>query len=157
MYKLDPSVKIQWSISLFIRTLFFSGLFLVADLLFIRKLFPDFFLPMGVLPGIVFLLGLILTFLLPPLQYKYWSFEIREDELFLVRGILTRVKTTAPFKRIQHLDVVQSITDRMLDLGKLVIYTAGTRGADLIIPGLPIEYAEDLRDTLKNVTVEDAV
>jgi len=45
----------------------------------------------------------------------------------------------------------------MAHLGKLVIYTAGTRGADVVIPGLPIEYAEDLRDKLKNATIEDAV
>ncbi|MBE2188707.1 MAG: hypothetical protein IAE98_04495, partial [Candidatus Kapabacteria bacterium] len=34
---------------------------------------------------------------------------------------------------------------------------AGTRGADVTIPGLPIEYAEQLRDRLKNVTPEDEV
>ena len=44
-----------------------------------------------------------------------------------------------------------------MDLATLVVYTAGTRGADITIPGLPKDYAEALRDQLKNITGEDAV
>lgn len=94
---------------------------------------------------------------MPWLSYKYWAFEVRDDELYLERGVLTRVKTTAPYVRVQHLDVEQSVLERLFHLGKLVVYTAGTRGADLVIPGLPIEYAEQLRDHLKNITADDAV
>jgi hypothetical protein len=104
-----------------------------------------------------FVIGIILTIAVPLLRYKFWRFEVREDEIYIERGILTRIKTTAPYRRIQHIDVQQSILERIAHLGKLVIYTAGTRGADVVIPGLPIEYAEDLRDKLKNATIEDAV
>ena len=93
----------------------------------------------------------------PVLKYKYWKFDVRVDELYIERGILTRIKTIAPFRRLQHLDVEQSVFERMMGLGKLVVYTAGTRGADIVIPGLPIEYAEALRDQLKNIESEDAV
>jgi membrane protein YdbS with pleckstrin-like domain len=39
----------------------------------------------------------------------------------------------------------------MHGLAKLIIYTAGSRGADILIPGLPLEYAEDMRDSLKDL------
>jgi hypothetical protein len=43
----------------------------------------------------------------------------------------------------------------MFGLARLVIYTAGSRGADIIIPGLEVEFADQLRDVLKNVQNED--
>ena len=39
----------------------------------------------------------------------------------------------------------------------LAFFVAGTRGADIVIPGLPLYYAEALRDRLKNYSPEDAV
>lgn len=104
-----------------------------------------------------FILGAASSIIFPFLSYKFWRFIVRDDDVYIERGVLTRVKTTAPFLRIQHIDVIQSVLDRIFGLGKLVIYTAGTRGADVTIPGLPIEYAEHLRDRLKNVTPEDEV
>ena len=100
-------------------------------------------------------LELILSFL--PKQLS--EVEIKEVVLKIKSelGIFTRIHTTAPFSRVQHIDVVQSILDRSFGLGKLVIYTAGTKGADLLIPGLPIQYAEYLRDYLKSYTQEDVV
>lgn len=157
MYKLDPAVKTQWAIGVFTRTIFWVIFFAILDFFVLKNHVDNWIMPTGFLPVIIFLLGLINTFLYPYLAYKFWQFEIRDDEVFIERGIFTRIMSTAPFLRIQHLDVEQSVMDRILHLGKLVIYTAGTRGADLNIPGLPIEYAEQLRDHLKNVTNEDAV
>lgn len=157
MLKLDPSIKTIWAISGIFRTIFWTAIFLVAEFVFIRPNLNSWNFPPFTLSASIFVLSATWAGVFPWLNYKYWSFEVREDELYLVRGILTRVKTTAPFSRIQHLDVEQSVMDRFFHLGKLAVYTAGTRGADLVIPGLPIEYAEDLRDHLKNITHDDAV
>jgi hypothetical protein len=106
---------------------------------------------------IIVIIGVILTFVIPQLNYKFWKFEVLDTEIYIERGIFTRIKTTAPFSRIQHLDVQQSIIERFFHLSKLILYTAGTRGADVVIPGLPIEYAQDLRDRLKDITAEDSI
>jgi hypothetical protein len=45
----------------------------------------------------------------------------------------------------------------MFGLSSLVVYTAGTKGADLVIPGLPHYYAQELQNKLKEYTIEDAV
>lgn len=157
MQQLDPSVKTLWSIRLLLSTLLLTALVFAYEFMTLGS--GDRFLPFtfGVWTGIVFFAGLLLSFTLPLLRYKAWGYEIREGEVHVRRGILTRVYTVAPTTRIQHLDVAQSLTERIFDLGRLVIYTAGTRGADVVIPGLPLGYAQALRDHLKNVTVEDAV
>jgi membrane protein YdbS with pleckstrin-like domain len=111
----------------------------------------------GLLSLTVVLLGVSTTVLVPGIRYRFWSFELTPDELRLVRGVLTRVYTLVPLRRIQHLDVAQNILEREFDLGKLVVYTAGTQGNRIVLPGLPIEEARDLRDRIKEYILEDAV
>ncbi len=157
MNNLEPSVKTVWSISILIRTIFYSIVTFIIEFFVIRNNVDEWFLPIGLLSAIIFLVGFMLAIIAPIYMYKYWLFDVREDEIYTERGVITRFKTTAPFSRIQHLEVQQSIFDRIFGLAKFVIYTAGTRGADLIIPGLPLEYAESLRDRLKTITSDDAL
>jgi hypothetical protein len=157
MYSLDSSIKIIWAIGIFFQFLLYSLVFAFLEFFVIPGNLNTWIIPKGLITLVIFGIGIVLTFTIPLLRYKFWKFEVRDEEIYLERGIFTRVKTTAPYRRIQHLDVQQSILERFAHLGKLVIYTAGTRGADVVIPGLPIEYAEDLRDRLRNFTVEDAV
>ena len=157
MYSLDPAIKIIWAVGIFIQFVFYTVVLAFLEFFVIPGNLNNWIIPKGMIAVCCFVIGIILTIAVPLLRYKFWRFEVREDEIYIERVILTRIKTTAPYRRIQHLDVQQSILERMAHLGKLVIYTAGTRGADVVIPGLPIEYAEDLRDKLKNATIEDAV
>jgi membrane protein YdbS with pleckstrin-like domain len=157
MNKLDPSVKSVWAIGILIKTLFYTLFTFLIEYFVLHNNLPNWTVPLGYITLLVFVTGLLMIFFYPWLAYKYWAFDIREAEIYLQRGILTRIYTTAPFSRIQHLDVEQSFIERTFGLGKLVVYTAGTRGADVAIPGLPIDYAEALRDNLKDITAEDSV
>lgn len=95
------------------------------------------------------------------LRYRRWSYEIQEDSLYLERGVLTEVRTVAPFVRIQHVDSRRGPIERIFGLASCVVYTAGSRGADVRIPGLTPEQADDLRKELKRLAIraegEDAV
>ncbi len=157
MHQLDPGIKTLWFLSYMMRTLFFSVVILIADLFFIHSLLEGWPMAKGYLPSGIFIFGLTIAIIAPPLKYRFWKFEVRDEEIYLERGVITRIKTIAPYRRVQHLDVEQNFIERMMGLSKLVIYTAGTRGADIIIPGLPIAYSEMLRDQLRNYTIEDAV
>ncbi|MFW5918306.1 MAG: PH domain-containing protein [Haloferacaceae archaeon] len=88
------------------------------------------------------------------LRYRSWRYEVREDALYLERGVLTHVKTVVPFVRVQHIDTSRGPVDRVIDLSSLVVYTAGSRGADVTIPGLTPADAEDLQDRLKLLAKE---
>lgn len=157
MYSLDPAIKPIWGVGIFFQTVFMSAIIAFLEFFVIPGNLNYWIIPKGLLSLVTFSIGLVLVFLIPILRFRYWRFEVRDEEIYLERGVLTRIKTVAPYRRIQHIDVQQSVLERMSQLGKLVIYTAGTRGADVVLPGLPIEYAEDLRDKLRNITVEDAV
>ncbi|MFO8115964.1 MAG: PH domain-containing protein [Halorubrum sp.] len=95
------------------------------------------------------------------LRYRRWSYEIREDALYLDRGVVTQVRTTVPLVRIQHVDSRRGPVERGVGLASCVVYTAGSRGADVRIPGLTPTGASDLREELKRLAIradgEDAV
>ena len=99
--------------------------------------------------GVLTVLGLVWVHL----RYRVWSFRVREDALYLERGVVTNVKTVAPHVRIQHVDTSRGPLERALGLSTLVVYTAGSRGADVSIPGLTTEEATDLQQRVKELAI----
>jgi len=95
------------------------------------------------------------------LRYRVWRYEVRERSLYLEHGVFTRVKTVVPYVRIQHVDASRGPVERLFGLATSVVYTAGSRGADVSIPGLTSEGAEDLQRRLERLAIaaesEDAV
>jgi len=88
------------------------------------------------------------------LYYRSWRFEIQDDALYLVRGVVTEVETAVPYVRVQHVDTQRGPVERLVGLSSLVVYTAGTRGADISIPGLTPERANRLRERLRDLAIE---
>jgi membrane protein YdbS with pleckstrin-like domain len=87
-------------------------------------------------------------------RYRVWAFEVRPDALYLERGVVTHVRTIAPYVRIQHVDTQRGPLERWLGLSTLVVYTAGSRGADVAIPGLTPDEASDLQARVKQLAIE---
>lgn len=88
------------------------------------------------------------------LYYRLWHYQIRADAIYLERGVVTHVRSLVPYVRIQHVDTKQGVLERMLGLSTLVVYTAGSRGADVSIPGLMPEEARDLQRRVKELAIE---
>ncbi len=88
------------------------------------------------------------------LLYGRWHFELQDDALYLERGVVTFVETAVPFVRVQHVDTQFGPLERALGLSSVVVYTAGSRNADVRVPGLTPERARELQDTLRNLAVE---
>lgn len=88
------------------------------------------------------------------LRYRRWRFEVRTDALYIDRGVITRVTTVAPYVRVQHVDVRRGPIERLLGLASVVVYTAGSRGADVSIPGLTPDRADDLQERLRDLAIE---
>jgi membrane protein YdbS with pleckstrin-like domain len=106
-------------------------------------------------------LGLAVVVVLVPIAALYlqalfrsWRYELQADALELERGVLTRVETAVPYVRVQHVDTKRDPLDRALGLGRVVVYTAGSRGADVAIPGLRPDDARDLRNRLRDLAIE---
>jgi membrane protein YdbS with pleckstrin-like domain len=88
------------------------------------------------------------------LRFRRWRFEIQDDALFLVRGVVTQVDTSVPYVRLQHTDTQRGPIERLAGLSSVVVYTAGTRGADIRIPGLRPDRATELRERLRELAAE---
>ncbi len=91
----------------------------------------------------------------PGLRYRFWRWQILVDRAVIERGVVWRARSVIPRVRIQHVDTRTSPLQRWLGLASLVIYTAGTRGADAEIPGLAAEDAERLREELAQLEEPD--
>src|SRR6056297_1037726 len=86
--------------------------------------------------------------------HRIWRFELQDDALFLVRGVVTRTDTSVPYVRVQHVDTRRGPIERTAGLSSVVVYTAGSRGADITIPGLRPERATELRERLRDLAGE---
>lgn len=94
---------------------------------------------------IVYSVLVIMSYLSIIFGFKNKSFAIREKDLNYKKGWLWKSRMVVPFKRIQHSEVTQGPIDRIFDLAKLKVYTAGGTGSDLTIPGLKQIEADKLK------------
>ncbi len=152
---LHPAARTVWTIKMLLG----GAILVLGALLYdVTSLFStESFLPPGVISGASLVLVVAACIAFPRLWYRFWRYDLREQELYTERGIFNRVSTIVPLRRIQHLDVSQDIIEREFELGKLIVHTAGTRSSDVVLPGLAFEEAERLRDELKHFILEDTI
>lgn len=114
-----------------------------------------------VFTDLLYFLTVPLVLILPPLmavysffRYRNWGFEVREDHLYVEYGVLRKVSMMIPYVRVQHIDTNRGPLERIVGLASLRIYTAGSKGADIRLPGLIKERAENMQDDLKEKAIE---
>ena len=82
------------------------------------------------------------------ISFPYRGYLIREKDIAYKRGLIKFKLTSIPFSRIQHVELIQGVITKQMDLASIKIYTAGGSSDDLSIPGLPIETAKQIREFL---------
>lgn len=110
------------------------------------------FNPAFVLPVIVLLPGIMAVYSF--YRYKNWGFKVENDHLNVKHGVLWKISMDVPYVRVQHVDTNRSPLERMLGLASLRVYTAGSKGADIRIPGLKRARAEEIQEDLKEKAIE---
>lgn len=146
MERLDPRVRTVWGFAAVVSAGLVGG---VATGIIV--FFTNLPLLTGVALGAVLVvIGLLFTVF----RYRIWRFEVQDDALYLERGVITRVRTVVPFVRIQHVDTQRGPIDRMVGISSVVVYTAGSRGADVAIPGLDPDRASELQHRLRSLIGE---
>ncbi|WP_224447081.1 PH domain-containing protein [Haloprofundus salilacus] len=153
MMRLHPRVQLLWSLRALITAAVVGAFATVLNVfVFDRTMW---------LPVAVFLVVLAFGVGVAILRYRYWRYEVRNDSLYLERGVFTRVRTVVPFVRIQHVDSSRSPVERIAGLATTVVYTAGSRGADVTIPGLSASGSDELQERIKRLAIraegDDAV
>lgn len=142
LLSLHPGVVTLWRIEGGLRALFLTAAALTAEWVL------NIPVPFGVAAALVAALSLGSAVFVPPLRYRAWGFALRDSDLYLRHGVLFRTTSIVPHARIQHVDTRHGPIERWLGLAELVVYTAGSRGAIVSVPGLERDGAESLRDRL---------
>lgn len=146
MERLHPRVQAVWLLVVLVATAVVTGVLAIA-LRFLSS-WPVWYA--GVVGAVLLVGGVAHTLF----RYRIWRYEVQEDALYLERGVFTRVRTVVPYVRIQHVDTQRNPLERIVGIGSVVVYTAGSRGADVTIPGLPPDRASDLQHRLRSLVGE---
>ena len=73
------------------------------------------------------------------------AFAVRDRDVIYQTGWLVRTTKVCPFARIQNCSTQMGPLERNYGLASLSVFTAGSEGADIRIPGLLQEEADQLR------------
>jgi len=131
-------------INILIRTVAYGGL--LTGLFFI--IIPD--IP-GFIPWIaagLFLAIIVYSLIITRLSFSRRGYLIRERDIAYRRGLISFRLTSIPFNRIQHVELIQTVIAKQMGLAKIKVYTAGSSADDLVIPGLPLDVAGQIREFL---------
>jgi membrane protein YdbS with pleckstrin-like domain len=102
-----------------------------------------------ILPAAVLVI-MILVIAFIPRRVRAIGFQLREDDLLFRRGLLFQRFVSVPYGRMQLVDITRGPVSRVLGLSDLHFVTAAA-SSGVLIPGLPVADAEELRDHLVTV------
>lgn len=74
------------------------------------------------------------------------AYAVREKDVLYRTGWIVRRLHVCPFNRIQHCSVHAGPIERKYGLASISVFTAGSEGSDLKIPGLTEETASAIRE-----------
>lgn len=89
----------------------------------------------------------VISAALAPRRIRSIGYQLRADDLLFRRGIMWQRLVAVPYGRMQLIDINRGPVARAFGLAELKFVTASAATA-IIVPGLPIEEAEGLRDHL---------
>ena len=77
----------------------------------------------------VFITIIVLTYLYNTAYIKNFSYKISEDHIIIKHGVLTKIVATIPYSRIQNINIVNGVFDRIFKTFTVKIETAGSSAA----------------------------
>lgn len=142
LIRLNTRIKYLWIFVGVLISLFVSGVF--AGILYtftgpVSAVIIPVFVLIGVLYGLK--------------RYSNWGFKVVEDHLYIEHGVIKKTYSMVPYVRVQHIDTDRGPIDRFLGLSTLRVYTAGSKGADIRIPGLDKQDASELQKKLRDAAI----
>lgn len=94
---------------------------------------------------VIVVIGLPLALIQPVVSFRRWRWNISEDEVETLSGVIVTTRRLIPMARIQHVDTTRGVVERALGLATVVVYTAAGSSR---IPVLSVEQANALRDRI---------
>ena len=92
--------------------------------------------------GVAAVASVVLVGVVPPLRWRRWRYEVRDEEIDLVRGAFVVRRTLIPIRRVQHVDTESGPVQDSLGLATVTFHTAA---GGVSIPALRKREAESVR------------
>jgi uncharacterized protein len=144
--RLDPRVVRGWRVNAAIGGVIWTAVAVLALLV------AEWSVAWALIPGA---LAVGYAAYVPPARWRHFAFRIGEVDVRVAHGWLWRTESVVLHSRIQHVDTRQGPVERWMGLATVVLFTAGTVGASVGIPGLAAPRAEALRDELVRLSGAD--
>lgn len=80
-----------------------------------------------------------------PRRTRALGYALESNHLMARRGIVFRSMSSMPYGRIQYVDVDSGPLERMCGVARLTVRTAGTTTGTMVLFGIPLNVAEELR------------
>ena len=93
-------------------------------------------------PAAAVVAALALTAVLPTLRWRRWRYEVRDEEVDLMRGAFVVRRTIIPIRRVQHVDTESGPLQDSFGLATVTFHTAA---GGVAIPALGKGEAERVR------------
>jgi hypothetical protein len=138
-----------------IRFALFGAALVAASMVAEGVLAREADVPFGVAAAAGAVLAILIVLVMPKRRYRAWGWRMDEDEIRIASGLLISSDTIVPFGRVQHIDVLRGPLQRGYGLASLVLHTAGTRSAAVLLPGLDADEAERMRDRIRGKIREE--
>lgn len=101
--------------------------------------------------GLTVVWGVFHVLIWQSLSWSRWKYQVYEDEVELMFGVIIKRRIIIPMIRVQHVDTRQGPVLRYLGLASVTISTAATVHE---VPGLTMENADRLRDQIAELARE---
>jgi uncharacterized protein len=82
---------------------------------------------------------------LPLIRWRLWRYEVRDEEIDLLRGALVVTRTLIPMTRVQHVDTQRTPLSDLFELRSVTVHTAAGSHS---IPALREGDAAAIRDRI---------
>lgn len=146
--RLDPRAKMLWRITGALQSALILAGGVFGSYVLVSRAGAPLYLAVWPLLGAL-VLAVLLVFVLPPLLWRRWRYEIRPLEVDLQRGLVRVTRTLVPMARVQHVDTRRGPLQRRFGLSTVVFYTAAGPNE---IPQLAQKTAAEVRDRIAELT-----
>lgn len=109
---------------------------------------PEVLRIVGLVVVAVFGLWGLWWILTTPRRTRALGYALESNHLMARRGIVFRSMSSMPYGRIQYVDVDSGPLERMCGVARLTVRTAGTTTGTMVLFGIPLNVAEELRADL---------
>ncbi|KLU75136.1 PH domain-containing protein [Clostridium botulinum] len=144
--RLNENAKKAWFLSNLIGLIITGGILIGLRIYFAEKIVKYSFI-VNIILGVILVILILDVLVNPIIEYKQWKYIITEDRIEFVHGIYFLTTTIIPIVRIQHIDIEEGPINRIYNLAKINIHTAGGQHK---IEGLPKEKALQICEYIKD-------